>query len=181
MLLGTAWLSPQTPLPFEAHQSTPSLRTFPHLMHLPIPNMTFPPTTVLEDTESPPACMSCSSTGASPAASPRDRAATRNWHCQAALAATILRGYSHAQLLTEVRSDKARLFLGQQVTTGPTLPWGNSASRTDTGFCFVSRDRGSWGRRVKTSGNTGEMPLDEVCCCSPKMPGLKAESSGVAI
>lgn len=58
MLLGTAWLSPQTPLPFEAHQSTPpSLRTFPHLMHLPIPNMTFPPTTVLEDTESPPACI----------------------------------------------------------------------------------------------------------------------------
>lgn len=59
----------------------------------------------------------------------RDRAATGNGCCQAALATTILCSYSHARLLREVRSDKDRLFLGQRVTTGPTLALGNFASR----------------------------------------------------
>lgn len=37
-------------------------------------------------------------------------------------------------------------------------------------------------KRVKTSGNVGEMPFDEISCClKKKIPGLNAESFGMEI
>lgn len=46
-------------------------------------------------------------------------------------------------------------------------------------FPGIEEARGEEGKNVW--GNTGEMPLDEICCCFPKIPRLKAESISVAI
>lgn len=140
MLQGVAWLvapNPSSLLSPQVHFFILSEDIFPHYAPA------YPKHYILQDPECPPACVSRSRMDASQMQSlHRDRAATGNGCSQAALATTILWGYSHARLLTEVGSDKARLFLGQKATTGTPLAQGNSASRTDAGFCFVSWDRG---------------------------------------
>lgn len=124
--------------------SSASLRTLPHLMHLPILNPMLQdsrhlPVRVSHSRQSHCLCSLFTKTGRT----------TENGCCWAALATTILCSYT--QLLTEVRPDKAKCFLGQKGTTGRPLAQENSPSGTNTGFYLVSLDREHWGEEGKTT------------------------------
>lgn len=77
--------------------------------------------------------------------------------CWAALATTILSSYT--QLLTEVRPGKAKLFLGHKGTTRPHLAQVLHPRPIQDIVLFLGIER-SEPKRVKTSGNIGEMPFD---------------------
>lgn len=107
----------------------------------------------------------------------RDRAATGNGCCQAALATTTPRSAADRSRVGQRRAF-SRIESDYRTNFGP----GEILHpRLIQDFVFSPGIVRAGGRRVKKSGNTAEMPLEEVCCCFPKIPGLKAESIGGAI
>jgi len=147
--------------------------------------MTSLPVTAWQSTERPLAHTSRGGRDAGPAASPRDRAATGSGATRQLWLPPGSSGYHRpARLLPCPAADTS------QVRQSQAFPWTESNHRTAFGLgeilhpgpiqdlIFFPGIEGIAGRRVKTSGNTGEMPLDEVCCCLLKIPGLKAESTG---